>query len=111
MKREELELRREELYDEIQEINDKIKELDSSKYKDYVGKYFKIDDEDEYTTGKVISCTEFGLKTMELACDYELEAYTYSTGTRDYNELKFITEEEFLKDKQEFVDSFNRNFI
>lgn len=111
MKREELELRREELYDEIQEINDKINELDSIKYKEYVGKYFRIKDEDEYTIGKVISCTEFGLKTMELACDYELEAYTYSTGTRDYNELKFITEEDFLEDKSEFIIFIEQNFI
>jgi len=111
MKREELELRREELYDEIQEINDKIKELDSSKYKDYVGKYFKIDDEDEYTIGKVISYDEFGLRVLELFYDAEKDEYIYSMGGRTYYELKIITEEEFLKDKQEFVDSFNRNFI
>lgn len=103
--------RLEELYKEIEEINNSIKEERLVKQKEYIGKYFKIDDDDEYTIGKVLACSNYGLNVLELFYNYEKSEYLYSTGTRNPKELKIITEEEFLKDKQEFIDNFNRQFI
>lgn len=105
--------RLEELYEEIEKIKNSIKEEGLSKQKEYIGKYFKIDDDDEYTIGKVLACASFGLNVLvlELFHDYEESEYIYSTGIRNLSELKIITEEEFLEDRQEFIDSFNRQFI
>lgn len=103
--------RLEELYKEIEEINNSIKEERLIKQKEYIGKYFKIEDEDEFTFGNIISYDELGnLTTFELVYDYYKHEHSLGLGNRNPQEMEFISEEEFLKKKKEFIKYIEEDF-
>lgn len=108
---EERQKRLEELYAEIDEINKEILKEKTKDIEKYLNKYFKIDDEDESTFGNIISYDELGiLTTFELVYDYYKHEHSLGLGNRNPQEMEFISEEEFLKKKKEFIKYIEEDF-